>query len=36
MYANDTAISISASNPDELCSQVKIVLKEMTTWCDRN
>ena len=36
MYADDTTISVSASSPDELCSQVKMVLEEMNIWCDRN
>ena len=27
MYADDTTISVSASSPDELCSQVKMVFE---------
>lgn len=36
MYADDTTVTVSAGNPDELYNKVQIVRNEMITWCDRN
>ena len=36
MYADDTTISVTATNPEKLLNRIKTVLDEMSSWCDGN
>ena len=36
MYADDTTVTVTAKNPEELYNKVQTVMAEMSTWCDRN
>ena len=36
MYVDDTTVTVTAKNPEELYTKVQTAMAEMSIWCDRN